>query len=214
MLRKRHGRVVCLAPASEHGSVDGLAQAMQENLNISPAELEAAASLEEDGAEEEGPEPVQTPDEPEESPADLDASAGQDLQAKLDAALEENKALTAQVSLLERLNSTLNSDKSGMQAKLDVQASELESAAQACEALKPGAVRAVKVLSRVLGEPVADDLSSKSAAEIGSICASLISKNEKVMPNRQVSNEMPTGTGAEPEQVVVPTASESGLSNF
>jgi len=65
-----------------------------------------------------------------------------------------------------------------------------------------------------INEPVASDLSDKTATELGAIAASLMDKHSMIVPNHRVSHDVPSGSDGEPAPTVVPTAAESGLTNF
>ena len=215
MLRKRQGQVVCLAPASSEGSVDGLGSVFAEAFGEpSKAEVEAAASIGDES--EEGPEPAnEEVEQPENAEANAEATDTPEAPTEQVAALlDQNKALAGQVEILTTMNDKLNAEKARLQVELDEKDKQLSDAAQANEALKPAAIRQIKTLSIALNQPVADDLSSMSATELGSVCATMLTKLKESVPAGQQSKEVPSGSDGEPTKAEPVSVKESGLSDF
>jgi len=182
----------------------------------SQAEVEAVASVDEETT-------VETPEVKAENQAPAASTKAEEtetpeatetLQTKLDVSLEENKALAGQVALLKDINNDLNKEKASLQVKIDAQAQEVTQANEANEALKPAAIRQIKTLSIALNQPTASDLTEKTATELGSICASLLDTLKETIPAGKQSKEVPSGSDKEPSPYVVPSAADSGLSNF
>ena len=220
MLRKRHGQVVYLAPASSEGSVDGLGSVFSDAFGTpSQAEVDAVSSV--DAGESEETDSTTDTDSGEVTNGEAEASSASEaneLITKLEAAIDENKALAGQITALTTLNDKLNGEKSQLQVKLDAQASDLVQAQEANEALKPAAIRQIKTLSIALNQPVAEDLGDKSAKELGSTCASLLSKMKESVPAGQKSASVTDHTASAVDGLTskqkVPTAAESGLSGI
>jgi len=179
----------------------------------SQAEVEAVASVDEETTVE-TPEVKAENQAPAASTEETETPEVKTLQTKLDVSLEENKALAGQVALLKDINNDLNKEKASLQVKIDAQAQEVTQANEANEALKPAAIRQIKTLSIALNQPTASDLTEKTATELGSICASLLDTLKETIPAGKQSKEVPSGSDKEPSPYVVPSAADSGLSNF
>lgn len=220
MLRKRHGQVVCLAPASSEGSVDGLGSVFAEAFPTKE-EVEAAASIpseESTDGESEQPEESEEDEQSEatdaaEQTADVSEPTA-DANAQLASALDENKTLAGQVALLTSMNDKLNAEKSQLQVELDKREASLEEESKANAAMRPAVIRQIKTLSIATSEAVPSDLNDKSATELGSICASLIKSLESSVPAGRQSQEVPSGSDGEPAPTAVPSAKESGLAGY
>lgn len=212
MNRKRQGQVF-LAPASSEGSVDGLGAVFAEAFPAPTAEeVAAAVSIAEATTPVEPTEAAEPEAQATEPTAEPEASAEEQLEVK--AIVEANHALVGQVDMLKEMNASLNAEKAQLQVALDAQAAELEKSAQANNALRPAAIRQVQTLAVHFNQPVASDLNEKSDAELGSICASLLSKLHASVPAGQQSKEVPSGSDGEPTPTAVPSAHESGLSDY
>lgn len=220
MLRKRHGQVVCLAPASSEGSVDGggLGKVFAENLDLpTKAEVEASDKLAEEVTDEvqETEIDAETAEAKEtDTLAEGATAAAPEAEAQLAELNGQVASLQAKVELLSEMNDKLNADKSAMQLELDNQKAQLDKEAQANEQLKPAAIRQIRTLSISLGLPHDQDYSEKSASELGAICSDLIAKRDKVLPGEKKSSDVTTGSDGEPQQVQIPSAKDCGLDRY
>lgn len=220
MLRKLQGRVVCLAPAGEHGAADSLGQAFADAGLVSPAEQQASEALAQEeatqavadsGSESQAQEPEA--DVVSEASSSSDKSV-KDLEAELTSANAKLLEMSGQVSLLTSMNATLNKEKADMQSAVDKASAEASASAEAAESLKPLAKRQVLVLARGLGEGVdRDALDKMSAAELASKGASMLERFNKAVPDRQVS-QIPEDQTQSTETATAPNAHEAGLGNL
>lgn len=227
MLRKLQGRVVCLAPAGEHGSADGLGNAFAEAGLVTPGEQQASEALaaEETDQDTSDSESAQDP-KAEGTSADVsDVSVEaapkvegqgslQDLQAKVTEANAKVSELNGQVAILTGMNSTLNQEKAELQASLDKVTGEAQANSAAADSLKPLAKRQIKIVARNLNEHVSDEeLQGMSAVDLASKGATMLDRLHKSIPNKQISasaedESQPT------EKASVTTAHDAGLGNL
>lgn len=222
MLRKLQGRVVCLAPAGEHGAADSLGTAFANAGLVTTAEQKASEALaEEESAQasagsEKPTEPTNSAaQEPESDGSTNTADSQTDLKAELDLANAKLLEMGGQISLLTSMNATLNKEKADMQSALDKASAQATASEEAAASLSPLAKRQILVLAKSLNEGVdREALDSMSATEIASKGASLLARFNKALPDHQVSQTPADQTNNPTKTDSVPNAHEAGLGNL
>ena len=233
MLRKLQGRVVCLAPAGEHGAADGLGNAFAEAGLVTPEEQQASEALAAEEADQDTPdaESVEDP-KAEETPAEGAEASGevtpedvkpqvdegqeslQDLQAKVTEANAKISELNGQVAILTGMNATLNKEKAELQASLDKVTGEAQANAEAADSLKPLAKRPIQTLALTLNERVSEEeLPDMSAVDLASKGATMLDRMKGALPSGQQSATAEDESQTT-EKASVTTAHDAGLGNL
>lgn len=226
MLRKLQGRVVCLAPAGEHGAADGLGNAFAEAGLVTPEEQQASEALAAEEADQDTPdaESVEDP-KAEETPAEGAEASGevtpeegqeslQDLQAKVTEANAKISELNGQVAILTGMNATLNKEKAELQASLDKATGEAQANAEAADSLKPLAKRQIQTIALTLNERVSEEeLQDMSAVDLASKGATMLDRMKGALPSGQQSATAEDESQTT-EKASVTTAHDAGLGNL
>lgn len=226
MLRKLQGRVVCLAPAGEHGAADGLGNAFAEAGLVTPEEQQASEALAAEEADQDTPdaESVEDPKAEETPAADAEASGEvapeegqeslQDLQAKVTEANAKISELNGQVAILTGMNAALNKEKAELQASLDKVTGEAQANVEAADSLKPLAKRQIKTIALTLNERVSDEeLQDMSAVDLASKGATMLDRMKGALPSGQQSATAEDESQTT-EKASVTTAHDAGLGNL